>query len=240
MRTHWPLIVCSVVLLVPLLGSCTQKEDDLASQDCPGSCTTIQGRFTTAGRREGIANVLLEVVWKNIDHTPFGNGGISRRKATGRTNEEGFYQLTFLMREDEEEGYFVVKYQADAKEYLVPLNHNWFEVDGLTPDTAVTYDYLLPRKAFIELQVANREAIKSSDSFAGDFTYELGVLTPQGGSQRRVVAVSYLAPPESLIEVAADQPVFVQTTKVKDNARSLQSDTLVIAGGQKQVFTVAF
>jgi hypothetical protein len=211
----------------------------LSSQDCPGACTIIKGRFTTAANTIGLADIPLEVVWENTTSNGIGKSGVFRRKATGRTDANGYYEIKFLLRDDElTDGFFLVNYKIDPKKYIVP-QESGFALD-LKRDTTFMYDYLIPQKAFVELQVANREAIKSSDYFSSTFSFDLGIAEPQSISQRYGVVVSLKDYTQSIIEVAGDQPVIIRTTKEKDSIRTFQSDTISIPSGQKYIFNTQF
>lgn len=87
------------LLLLPLLllFGCNTLEDDYISKYCPGSCTVIKGQVTQANNAPA-AGISLMLIWQD-GYLP---GSVTtRKKAAVTTDENGNYELRFLLRDDE-------------------------------------------------------------------------------------------------------------------------------------------
>lgn len=233
-------VVLSIAIAVSL-SSCVKEEDDISKRDCPGACTVVKGRFTTAGGREGMGNVPLEVKWKNV--TPiFLSDGTIRRKALGRTDADGFYELRFLIKDDElTEGHFDVEASVDEARYLVYQKEGVSFSVPSTRDTTIIADYLVPRKAFIDAVVTNPGAVNlaNGDYFGSSFHSQRG-LNAALRSGSLVSWYGYQPNQQFTIEVAADQELIIETLKTKDKVRSVTYDTLQIPAGTRQSYSAEF
>ena len=98
-KCTWKVVIgFSFALGILSLLSCTKDEDDLI-ENCISKCITIEGFITGGTDVEPLSDLRVEVTWanwgKDLSIT-------KRKKAVGFTDEEGFYTLTFTVREDEE------------------------------------------------------------------------------------------------------------------------------------------
>src|ERR1700752_2216209 len=88
-----------VLLLAILQWSCTKTDNSSLNVPCTDSCTIVQGRFTT-GNNEPIAGLYLEV--RSEIRPTLGLGQTTIRKiATGMTDNNGFYSLSFSLKAGE-------------------------------------------------------------------------------------------------------------------------------------------
>jgi len=224
----------SLILLTGgLLALVGCKKDDKV-ETCPGSCTVITGRLLTAGGTTPLARVPLTVKWLNRVSL---FGGDVRTKATATTNADGWYTLRFFVRDDElHQGYFKVDYSVDKSKYY-DLGSD-FAFMELPRDTTIVQDYLIPRKAYVELVLTNPGALTAADSFWSNFSSRSGLFP---GTSTAGPAVSWpLQGQSSRVEVAGDQPVVVENLRNKAGVRVVTYDTLRIPAGTTQPYTVTF
>jgi hypothetical protein len=224
------------ILLLFLVTSCFRVEDDIISKNCPGSCTIITGKITTGNGSVPFKKLSLSLECRP---NPRQFGGLIRRKATARTDAQGFYTLKFLVRDDEiAEGHYQVNGEFDTDVYLnFNKEDKLFSFYNLKRDTTIEMNYWLPKKAFIEMKLANPEDIKSGDTFYSVMGSKLGV----DGAQYYSNYVNWTNPPtSSVLEVAAEQPIFVEHWKLKNNVRITERDTLQLKAGEKVIYTTRF
>ena len=94
--------------------------------------------------------------------------------------------------------------------------------------------YLIPVKAYLELQITNPNDIKPTDYFYTLFRFRYGETTSFGTG----VNWSYI--PEQPLEIAGNQKVFVQTNRMKSGVASTKYDTLILQKGERKVYSVTF
>lgn len=216
-------------------GSC-QKNDVVPAPCSGGHCTTTSGRFTTDDRTAPVAGLPLRLSWVKRISSFYAD---VRPIAETTTDAQGNYTLRFLLQDDElTHGYFQVSYVADKQKYIVDRDNVGAFWSKLTRDTTIVSNWLLPRKAFIHPEITNPTEIKGSYwaqySFAngpygyrGKFTYST-VFTFDGGL------------PTADIAVAANQPVDLQTDRMKDGKRIITHDTVRVAPGATYVHRVTY
>lgn len=219
-----------------LLGAGCQKTE-IAEPACAGHCTTVTGRFTTDNRTAPIAGLPLRLEW--VNRTGVFHAEV-RTKARAVTDAQGNYRLSFYLKDDElRDGYFEITYSADASRFIVDRDSkgaSWLE---LTRDTAIISNWLLPRRAFVHPEISNPAQVvgnywgqysfaNSDYGYQGRFTY--GVVFRFGADTM----------PLADIEVAANQPVDLQTDKVRNGVRIITHDTIRLQPGATYVHRVSY
>ncbi len=136
------------------------------------------------------------------------------------------------MRDDElEQGYFYLKYDIRDPNYWT-LQDKEFPLQKLRRDTLVYSTYLIPNKAFLDLQITNPNDIKQDDHFYTFFLFRYGESTNGKG-------VYWKDAPKSS-EIPSNQKVFVETTRRKLGVFSTTYDTLLLQKGERKVYSVTF
>ncbi|MBI3219771.1 MAG: hypothetical protein HYZ44_09685 [Bacteroidetes bacterium] len=212
------------------ISSCVREEDDLSSQNCSSQCTVVSGKFVTHDGTQPIPNVPVTLYWRNILMEA---GGVVRKKATGITNSNGDFMFKFSMRDDElAEGYFTVKYDIRDTNYWT-IGDKEFPIQKLRRDTMVFSSYLIPVKAYLDLQITNPNDIKPTDYFYTSFRFRYGEYAFGTG-------VIWKSIPEQPLEIAGNQKVFVATSRIKSGVASTTYDTLLLQKGERKVYSVTF
>lgn len=228
--------LCLLALLTLLLSSCHTKTDDFISKHCPGSCTVIKGTLTTDAGSKPLAGVKLEVNWYKRD--VLGISSSTRRKAVTTTDANGDFELRFLLRDDElpnpysRNGSVVLEAHANPENYLFCLGGNTLLVESdLKRDTTITLNYVLPQKAFVEIQANNLQAKQQDDFLWTEFLFDAACSS----------AISWFTTDTKYtIPVAANQPVIIRTTKRKNGVESVTEETITLAPGQTSTYQVTF
>ncbi|MER2997906.1 hypothetical protein [Pontibacter populi] len=221
-------------MLTLLLSSCHTKTDDFVSKHCPGSCTVIKGTLTTDARNKPLAGVKLEVQWREGDMF----SSISRRKAITTTDDKGNFELRFLLRDDElpdpysYNGSFTVKAHINPDDYLTCSGGNTLlHTYDLKRDTTIIFDYVLPRKAFIEIQANNLQARQQDDFLQTVILYDSPCLP----------AISWFTrDTKYTVPVAANQPLIIRTTKRKSGVETITEKVITLAPGQTSNYQLTF
>lgn len=212
------------------ISSCVREEDDLVSQNCSSLCTVVSGKFVTYDGTQPIPNVPVTLYWRNILMEA---GGVIRKKATSTTNSNGDFMLKFSMRDDElMEGYFTVKYEIRDPNYLM-IGEKEFSIQKLRRDTMVFSSYLIPVKAYLDLDITNPSDIKPTDYFSTSFRFRYGEYTFGTG-------VIWKSITDRPLEIAANQKIFVETNRMKSGVASTTYDTLILQKGERKVYSVTF
>jgi len=227
----------SAILLLLCLAGCDYTDDDFVSKYCPGACTVLQGRVTTANGTVPLPGAMLKVVWVKSAYL---HPTYYRSKGLAYTDANGNYELHFLVRDGElAGGYFKVEVGLNPRQYLSCYSEShMFVLDYVGRDTTLVANYEAPRKAFVEVQLVNPEAIGQDDIFRIDFLYRVG--TMQSGGCGRVITWSKELPANPVLPVAADQPIEVTSRKTKDGVTTTTQETLFISAGQKVVYQAVF
>ena len=237
----WLVPITALVLSTALFttSGCLIEENDLFSQFCADPCVTLTGNFSTGDGSAPLSDVQLVVKW---DNTVF-LGGVIRTKAKTYTKADGSYSLQFVARDDElEEGFYKVEIVASDK-YLDCGRGGGdlpgFSFEAFTGDTTVTVDYYLPLSASILVRGENVSQIAKGDSFWVQTASRFGV----SGSQECGSHVFWNHEPretERILEVAAFQPIVVESRINKDSIRTTRYDTLSLNPGEEIEFVARY
>ncbi|RZL08688.1 MAG: hypothetical protein EOO62_14895 [Hymenobacter sp.] len=221
---------------VAVLATGCQKD---TLEDCPGQCTVVNGRLLTSGQ-QGLAGATVTVYWQNY----YGYiGDQQRTKARAVTDANGTYQLRFYIKDDELlKGNFKLVCAADTQQYYT------FQGEGpsLAPKRDTTYQlrpYLIPRKATVLVTVPNASQIPVSGMFLlfqSAHGYQLTLRA--NASKSGTVYTVYQQPGAATVAatVAADQPVFINTSRLRNGAPVITLDSLVVAAGTTSSLTVPY
>lgn len=232
------LIIFFLLSCIIVLSGCVESENDI-EPDCRSGCGTIRGYITTGDGTEPLPNVNLAAYWK---YTPKMYGGTVRRKAIGTTDDKGYYELNFQVKNEElEDGYFEVELTVDTTEYLTHKKegHHFGLPYDMRRDTVFRVDYFIPKLAFVEIVLKNQTQIQESDFFAIEYYFQnIGV----NGEQGRGMIITWESESSSnrVLEVPAIIPVVVNTHKTKDGVKTTTNDTLNLEVGDKVIYEVEF
>ena len=160
------------LFIVVGLASCDKIDKSTLNSPCSDSCTTVQGRFIT-GNNQGIPNVPIEI--KSEIRGSLGFGDRTRRIATGVTNSNGFYSLTFGLNKEEFGERSIASlgifFKIDKAEFL-PVQ--WYENFGydasfgrlLRKDTTIQANLYFATRAKIKIRLENFNPIIAGDEFS--------------------------------------------------------------------------
>ncbi len=214
----------SYFILITLLFTCAEKEDDLISQNCMVDCLTLDGVITTGNGSEPVADATIEVIWKN---TSYLSGGILRTKASFQPNNSGYYLQRISVREDElNSGYYLVNIHV-AKEYFQSDAHLYDFTVQPSKDTVITTNYFVPYKAHIRMQETGASTMIESDRFRVSVRNPFGVNAKQSYNNG-AGWTKELAGTEHLVEVASDQPIILTTYVERAGQRKWLEDTMIV------------
>ncbi|MGJ5640790.1 hypothetical protein [Formosa sp. S-31] len=224
------------LVIVLAFQACTEKEDDLISQNCETNCTEIIGKLMTDNATVPIVNRKITVVW---DNTTYG-AGVLRKKATTRTNEKGEFNLKFLIRDDElEEGIHTMYYDELDEDKFIETDLRRISIYPLKRDTIYIRNHNVPKKAFLDLTLLNLDDYQQKDYFSTNFDY----ITPVGFSQSvsgLVRGWSNEFESNQLIEIAGNQPVALQIVRKINDVFTREYDTLFVDAGTTKKYTIDF
>ena len=246
-RKHLSMKTINLLLpvLLLILGGCVSHDDDFISKYCPGSCTVIKGRLTTEDGTQPMAGVKLNVYWHSEqDYLQFGY--TQRRKAVAITDQNGNYELRFLLRDDElndkeryENGYVGVAPVLEVGQYFTCHGKTIiYDEYDLKRDTTVTLDYTLPKAAYLDLTPKNIAAMQPSDSFRAEVDINAGrsnaercntgVVWHQGNSG----ATTLIVP--------ANRPLTLRITKIKDGTATETLESFNLEPGKRLTYQPVF
>lgn len=227
-------------LILLLATSCTKQEE--LPEKCTGSCTTITGRLVTANGKEPIvgADVTLKWMYGTL-YSPK-----AMVKAKGRTDADGKYTIAFYIKDSElTDGFFEAFFSVDKNIYYVMSNDD----DGvafydLKRDTIIQVEnYVIPRKAYVRLAITNQSQIAGgSEQYLSMFNSCYGFNTVfskeiQGGGP----SISWLGwADETPVSIPGDQPINVSNYKVKNGVTTISNDSIFVAAGTTQNYTVTY
>jgi hypothetical protein len=209
-------------------------------ENCPGNCTTITGRLLTSGQ-QGLPGAIIDLYWIN------GTGYSStQRHYKGKTitDNNGNYQLTFYVKDDEmQAGYYDVSASVNKTDYYVIGDGIGAFFNGLKRDTSYQLPpYLIPRKAMVDLTVPNANQIQGY--FSVDFVSAQGTnLTVDKNSIGGGTVVGVPKQADAFVtsvEVAADQKMYLKTTRSIGNTYAHTVDSLLIPAGTTRNITVTY
>lgn len=233
------LLICIGAHLLTLT-SCLEDESDLISQNCIGSCATLSGLIMTGNGSEPLNNASLEVIWDNAG----ANGGTNRLKAKGETDDNGYYEISFELREDElEEGFHRIRITVPNTYLQHCFDRGYYEfvVSDLTNDTTVTTNYGIPLKTTLLVKSIGASNMGENDRFTVHVTSPFGINFSSGCGSGNLISWINEAPEEVFtLDVAAEQPVEIQVNITKDGQRTNKIDTLYFGVGETAEFIAEF
>lgn len=234
------LLPAAIAALVLLSTACTRKDE---TAECLGSCTTIAGRVVTANSKVPLSGANVDVKWVyGSAYQPK-----AKTKATTTTDADGRYKVSFLINDDElKDGFFEVFYSVDKSRYYT-IGENGVAFYKLGRDTVVQVsDYNIPRKAHVLLAITNQQEFLSAKSAGGQFLSNFNTCYGfntvfskliQGGGE----AISWEGmPTENPLSVAGDQPILVRSYKIKNGVTTYNTDSIFVAAGTTQPYTVTY
>lgn len=233
-----------IVLLIALaLASCNKVDKATLNSPCSDSCTTIQGRFITENN-QGIANVPIEI--KSEIRGTLGIGTSTRRIATGTTNNNGFYSLTFGLNKDEfgemPRASLQIFFNID-KSKLLPVQ--WYESFGYDAfigritrkDTAIQANVYFASRSRIKIRLENFNPIVTGDEFS--------VITSCGtGYERRETSGGFLyansTNTEGEIDACGNEETSVILRKKKNGVYTSEVQKILTPVGEVKVLTFVY
>ena len=225
--------------LLMTLTSCI-KEGDLINQDCNDSCTTVNGLLLTGNGNQPLSDAYLEVIWENSDQSSSTN----RVKASGNTDENGYYELKFHLEEDElKAGFHRVQINVSDDNYLKHCVRDYydFKLLHLTNDTTVTIDFGIPLKTTLDIKAIGASEMGDNDRFYVGLRSPFGVGFNSGCEDGFLIqSTNQSAEQIYTKEVAAHQPVVVHIDITKNGQRVNKYDTLSMNVGEKTEYIVEF
>ena len=228
-----------LVAIAPLALAVTNCEKPKL-ESCPGNCTTITGRLLTSGQ-QGLPGATVNVYWKN--GTSYSSNQL-HYKAQTTTDNNGNYQLSFYVKDDEQQaGFYDVSANINKTEYYVIGDGIGAFFNGLKRDTSYQLPpYLIPRKAMVTLTVPNANQIQGY--FSVDFVSAQGTnLTVDKNSIGGGTVVGIPKQSDAFVtsvEVAADQKIYLKTTRSIGNTYARTVDSLLIPAGATRSITVTY
>jgi hypothetical protein len=199
----------------------------------------VNGRLLTSGQ-QGLVGATVTAYWRNYKGV---FNSQQRKKAQSITDANGNYQLSFYIQDDElQTGSFKLVCEADKQLYETYDD----EGPALAPKRDTTYQirpYLIPRKATVLVTVPNADQISSSGMFllfqsAHGYQLTLRANTSNSG----VLYSVYRQPGAASISatVAANQLVYINTTRLRNGVRIATIDSLMVSAGSVQNITIPY
>lgn len=227
-----------VLLICPLLlQSCWAEDDSDLNAHCFSDCTTIEGTFTTEDGTIGIKNVQLEFSWSASN--PPGLVGVRRKIATSKTDENGYYRISFYADERElTSGRYAMEFHLPEDSYLDPY-HNYFKLFGIDQrDTLVKQNYHIPKKgATLQVSITNPEAIPEGDKLNCIVSYKVGDLDK---NTRRAHYLSSLNTSQATIPTAARQYTYLRITRKENDKASFYLDSMILDIGETRLYEISY
>lgn len=174
----------SLFLFLCMMGFVGCKEEEDIIEKPSANSTFIQGKATTSNG-EPLAGVLISMYYSEGQLL---GPQLSRKKAEGRTDQQGNYQLFFDLKDDELKGntngdpvhrsFMLI---ADLKEldkdsYLLPSDFNleesstelrfYYSNTDLRKGKNYKHDFYIPRKRWLECRVTNLMPLGNEDKYA--------------------------------------------------------------------------
>lgn len=218
-----------LVGVLSLLAGCGERQS--VEPTCNSTCTVITGKFTTDGRRTGLANVPLELKW--VGSTSAFSTDV-RRKATTTTDANGNYTLRFYISDNElKKGVYKITYKTTRNDLIINQYGDGFSViaSDIKRDTVIVSDWLLPRKARVHFVVTN--PTQAAEYLAAEYGFDNGPIYGIGRFGYNSVYTLYSPSGGTAsagdAEVAANQPVELKVVKMKNGVQTTQRDTIRLA-----------
>lgn len=148
-------------ILIIICFSCRKIEDDLESQNCTENCVTISGYLTTSDSTKAIANIDLDVRYKETDG--LGAFSLNRLKAQTSTDKNGYYSMSFGLRDDEVDTTALSRFELNVyltDNYLFKEYTYSFHAES---GTDLTWNYYFPYKSTLKIQKKGIENMQQSD-----------------------------------------------------------------------------
>ncbi|QKG56230.1 hypothetical protein GKZ68_05970 [Hymenobacter sp. BRD128] len=227
-----------IFLVLPglLLATTSCFSTDESLQTYPGSCTTVMGRLVTNNGQIGVQGATVQIVWRKF----LGSVAVTT-KAKATTDTNGNYRATFFIKDAElNSGFYNVAFTVDTNKYLASDDEKLYLLKVERDTTIQAADYLIPRKAFVNLTLTNQS--KLSDLVDVQFASAHGEpLLPS--ASRLIMTVGYTSdklPGINPFAVAADQPLFFTLFNSRNGAIVRNTDTLHIAAGTTRTISVSY
>lgn len=217
------------------MQSC-EKENDLISQNCETDCTQIVGKLMTDDGTTPIVNRKITVIWDNTSH----GFGTVRTKASVRTDSNGEFYISFLMRDDElESGIHRIYFKKRNENRFLRPDLNGIPSIPAIRDTLMTRNHNVIKKAFINLTLLNLDEIQGGNRLWTNFKYP----RPVGFSQSidgNIRGWNREYENNQLIEIAGNQPTIIEIVRKIDGVTTRENDTLFVNSGITTDYTVDF
>lgn len=228
----------SLLLTLALQQSSCQSDEQ--PQPCNGSCATFKGRLLTSGGQP-LGGVGLSVSWSRY-HGPVA-GFTVRKKAVAVTAPDGTYSLSFAVADDElRDGLFKLSHSADKSRYYIIGDDVLHAPMRMSRDTIITFpDYLIPRKAALRLLITNPAQVPSGGfmtSFNSCYGRSTVFSSAISGGAGHVFWDSL--PTQNPLDMPGGQPILIHHFKRTTNGIPTSTDTLTIAPGKTQTYTVTY
>lgn len=221
-------------LLTLALSGCDGWKDDYISKYCPGSCTVITGKLTTANGTKPLAHVTLALNWE-VNSYP---SGYVTKKAIAKTDENGNYELRFLIRDNElKDGRFVMEPLMDEKQFIYCRDEKIdFSYYDLKRDTTLVENYLIPEVAYVEFQLRSPGSLPAGDKLTTHFSYTYG----KDGQLLCTGKIDWsnISKNGIIVRVAADQPVTLKNSRLRNGVSSEEETVLQMKPGEKKIVSI--
>jgi len=148
-------------ILVIISTSCRIIESDLESQNCTNNCVTISGYLTTSDSTKALENINLDIRYKEDDG--LGIVSLNRLKAQTTTDKNGYYSMTFGLRDDEVDTLAYSRFELKVyltKEYLFEEFKYGFHA---VSNTDLVWNFYFPYRSKIRIQKKGIENMQQGD-----------------------------------------------------------------------------
>lgn len=236
--------ICIVILLLAFgFLSCNKVDKSTLNSPCSDSCTIIQGRVIT-GNNQGVANVPIEI--KSESRSTLGISTSTRRIATGTTNSNGFYSLTFGLNKDEygkmPRASLQILFSIDKAKFL-PIT--FYELFGYKDylygvakkDTVIQANIYYATRARIKIRLENFNPIISGDEFSVITSCDVG-LERKEGSGGFINAINTIT--EGEIDACGNEETNVILRKKKNGVYTSEVQKILTPVGEVKVVTFVY
>lgn len=224
-----------LLVLIPFLWGCHQKEEDYISKYCPGSCTVIKGRVTTGQGAMPMAGVTLLAQWH---YSRYLSGSTVRKKAFATTDANGNYELRFLLRDDElQEGYIEIITNLDPEKYTYCQPGDFYYAGELERNTTLEQNYALAAKATLELQLSNPDALGPNNTLVVTARY---TTSPTDGTECEQRIFWSNTDMTQQLHVASGTPVNISIARTKNGQQTTENLTVQLQEGETQALPLTF
>jgi len=216
------------------------EEDDLISQKCDGPCATLEGKLTTYDGTVPLKEVQVVVTWVETFGGGVTIGGITRKKASVQTDEDGNYRLRFNIRADEmTAGHFDLEIMTPDDDFYFcnSGDHPIVYLFDLKNDTTISNNIYIPYKTSLKINASNAADVPRAESFWVDVIPTVGIGCGQTASfsneDPNVVRT---------VDVPSNQDIVVRTgvNRGLGQGPEWRYDTLNIDRGSVGAFTATY